>query len=77
VAVDPGLEKRVCCLCRGVYREVENHDAACSWHAGRRCVRARVPALASRRDAAAAATGATGRGRAAAAGRASPASAAG
>ena len=40
VAVDPGLEKRVCCLCRGVYRDVDNHDAACSWHTGRRYVRA-------------------------------------
>jgi hypothetical protein len=36
-AVDPALEKRSCCLCRAVYREADNHDAACTWHPGKRC----------------------------------------
>ncbi len=37
IAVDASMERHVCCLCKAVYRERDNHDSACSWHPGKRC----------------------------------------
>jgi hypothetical protein len=75
VAVEPGLEKRVCCLCKAVYRETDNHDSACSWHPGKRCD-LRFPPQSKCHNSVPG-TGVTGHGRAATAERAIPARVAG